>query len=418
MKELIRKIFRGDAILWATILSLFMISGLVMFSAISSSAHRYDDYLIPFWGHMRHILLGIIIIIVVHQFSYRSIRWLLYLIPLASLLLLILTPIIGKEVNGAVRSIPIMGFEIQSIELTKLAIVIVFAEILGFYNTHTDKVMSWKTFTIMSGILGLFCTLVLVQNFSTAAMLFLVSILMMLVGKVSLKYIGTLLGGITAVGVLVICIILLIGPDKLGNDNRLGTWVKRVERFFETKEADDKSTIVITDENRQVVNSKIAIANGISPCGPGNSVQRDYLALAYSDFVYAVIIEEYGILGGIIIILLYVIILARAGKIARRCAPNEATESILVIGISLIIVMQAFINMSVATELGPTTGQNLPLISRGGMSMLVTSLAFGLILGISARNEERIQKEIAKQEAEQAEASTPIEESTEEANNQ
>jgi cell division protein FtsW len=123
-------------------------------------------------------------------------------------------------------------------------------------------------------------------------------------------------------------------------------------------------------------------------------------------------------LGGIIIILLYVIILARAGKIARRCAPNEATESILVIGISLIIVMQAFINMSVATELGPTTGQNLPLISRGGMSMLVTSLAFGLILGISARNEERIQKEIAKQEAEQAEASTPIEESTEEANNQ
>jgi cell division protein FtsW len=226
------------------------------------------------------------------------------------------------------------------------------------------------------------------------------------------------LGGITAVGVLVICIILLIGPDKLGNDNRLGTWVKRVERFFETKEADVNNAIVITDENRQVVNSKIAIANGISPCGPGNSVQRDYLALAYSDFVYAVIIEEYGILGGIIIILLYVIILARAGKIARRCAPNEATESILVIGISLIIVMQAFINMSVATELGPTTGQNLPLISRGGMSMLVTSLAFGLILGISARNEERIQKEIAKQEAEQAEASTPIEESTEEANNQ
>lgn len=410
MKELIRKIFKGDAILWTIIILLFIVSGMVMFSAISSSAYRHDDYLSPFWGHLKHLCLAFVIILVVHQFPFRSIRLGLWFIPLLSLILLILTSFMGKDVNNASRSIVIAGFEIQSIEITKVAIVILFSEILGYFNTHKEKKMTIKPFCIMSGILVLFCFLVMIQNFSTAFLLFGVTILMMYIGRVSLKYIVSLIGIIVLVGGL------FIGGSYAFNienkiTKRVDTWVSRLVQHNEsTANQSDNKTIVIDDSNRQIINSKIAIANGISPCGPGNSIQRDYLALAFSDFVYAVMIEEYGIFfGGICVILLYVIILARTGKIARRCGPNEATESLLVIGLGLIIVLQAFINMSVATELGPVTGQTLPLISRGGMSLLVTAFCFGLILGISAHNEERIKKEQAALLAKEDTNNTPIE---------
>lgn len=393
MKELIRKIFRGDAILWSTVIALLIVSGVIMFSAISSSTHRYNDYLIPFWGHLKHLGLAFVIILVVHQFSFRNIRLALWFIPVISLILLILTPSMGNDVNGAMRSIKLGGFEIQSIEITKLAIVILFAEILGYFNTHKDKQMTIKPFCFMAGILGVYCSLVMVQNFSTAFILFGVTILMMFIGKVSLKYIASLVGIVIVLGGLFIGLSYAFQIEN-GITRRVNTWVGRYEQYSGSKNEDSKTkTVVIDDKNRQIMNSKIAIANGISPCGPGNSIQRDYLALAYSDFVYAIIVEEYGMLGGIFIIFLYIIILARAGKIARRCGPNEATESLLVIGLALIIVLQAFINMAVATELGPVTGQTLPLISRGGMSLIITSFGFGLILGISAHNEERIKKE-------------------------
>jgi cell division protein FtsW len=395
MKELIRKIFKGDAILWFTVIALLVISGVIMFSAISSSAYNYDNYLLPFWGHLKHLFLAFGIMLVVHQFSFRNIRLALLLIPIISIALLLLTPALGRDVNGAMRSISIGGFEIQSIEISKVAIVILFAEILGFYNTHYKNAMSLKPFCIMSGILGVFCFLVMIQNFSTAFILFIVTILMMIIGRVSLKYVFSLIGVVIVLAGFFIGTSYLFKIDN-GITKRVNTWVGRIDQYSAT-ETDDKgnTTIVIDDKNRQIMNSKIAIANGIKPCGPGNSVQRDYLALAYSDFVYAVIIEEYGMYGGIFIILLYVIILARAGKIARQCKQEEATESLLVMGLALNIVIQAFINMSVATEFGPVTGQTLPLISRGGMSLLVTALSFGLILGVSAHNKERMEKEQA-----------------------
>lgn len=413
MKELIRKIFRGDGILWFVILSLLAISGVIMFSAISSSAYNYDNHLLPFWGHLKHLFMALAVILIVHQFAFRNIRLFLLLIPIASLLLLILTPSLGRDVNGAMRSITIGGFEIQSIEISKVAIVILFAEILGFYNTHYKKPMALKPFCIMSGILGVFCFLVMIQNFSTAFILFMVTCLMMLIGKVSFKYILSLIGVVIVVAGFFIGFSYAFKIEN-GITKRVNTWVGRIDQY-NAKEGNNKesATIVIDDKNRQIMNSKIAIANGIQPCGPGNSVQRDYLALAYSDFVYAVIIEEYGMYGGIFTILLYIIILARAGKIARQCKQEEATESLLVIGLALNIVTQAFINMSVATELGPVTGQTLPLISRGGMSLLVTALSFGLILGISAHNKERIEKEQAATLPQSEENTEPFETETE-----
>lgn len=412
MKELFRKIVKGDVQLWATILTLFIVSGIVMFSAISSSAHRNEDYLAPFWGHIRHLCLGFLVMLVVHQFSYRNIRWLLYLIPLLSLTLLIAAPFMGNDVNGAVRSIKVMGFEIQSIELTKLAIVFVFAEILGIHNNHANKPMSWKTFGYITAILALFCGLVFMQNISTMVMIFGIAVLMMFIGNVPIKYIATLCGSTLLVGIIAIGTLLLISNyTTVKLPGRMGTAVKRIERFINPEDKDPNAPIVINDENRQIINSKIAIANGIRFVGPGNSVQRDYLSLAFSDFVYAIIIEEYTIAGGIFIILLYIIILARAGKIARRCAANETSESLFVIGFSLLIVMQAFINMAVSCELFPVTGQTLPLISRGGMSILITCFGFGLILGISAQNEERmaLEQQQAAEAAATEEQETPTE---------
>ena len=408
MKELLGKIVRGDLILWLTIMALFTISGIVMFSAISSSAHYYEDHLTPFWGHLKHIGYGLLAMIIIHQFTYRNIRWALYFIPLLSLGLLITAPMLGHDVNGAIRSIKFMGIEIQSIELTKLAIVFLFAEILGYHNNHTDKPMTWKAFGSITGILFLFCALVFFQNISTMVMIFTMAVVMMYIGKVPFKYIGTLCGSTVVVGIVALATLLLISNyTDIKLPGRMGTAVNRIERFSQAEDQDPNAPIVITDENRQIINSKIAIANGIKFVGPGNSVQRDYLSLAFSDFVFAIIIEEYTIAGGILIILLYIIILARAGKIARRCAPHETAESLFVIGFSLLVVMQAFINMAVACELFPVTGQTLPLISRGGMSILVTCMGFGLILGISAHNEERIRKSIQEnQQAEEGPASS------------
>lgn len=393
MKELLRKIFKGDVILWITVITLLVISCVIMFSAISTSTYKYEDPLIPFWKHFQHVLGAFVIVLFTHQFPYRKIRPLVLLIPVIAILLLVLSFFYGTNVNGATRSINIGGFEIQSIELCKLAIIIVLAEILGYYHAH-KKTMKLKTFIILSGIVCLFCGGVLTQNFSTAFMLFLVSVLLMFMTQVSYKYIFSL------IGTIVVCVGLYIGISyafniKNGATRRVTTWVERIDKYFESKEGDTEKTLVIDNSNLQIIHSKVAIANGISPCGPGNSIQRDYLPLAYSDFVYAVIIEEYSIVGGMFIILLYIIVLGRAGKIARRCKADEATESILVIGMALMIALQAFINMAVATELGPVTGQTLPFISRGGMSLWVNALCFGLMLGISANNEERIKQEQA-----------------------
>jgi cell division protein FtsW len=394
MKEFLGKIFKGDYILWSTIIFLLVFSCVVMFSAISTSTYRYEDHLKPFREHFFYVLIALGIVFITHQFPYKSIRPLVWCIPFGALALLIATMFNGNDVNGAKRSIEIAGIEIQSIEICKLAIIIVLAEVLGYCHKKNKKI-GLKTFCILSGIICVFCGLILLQNFSTACMIFMVSIMMMFMAQVSYKYIFSL------IGIIVVSCGLFIGVSytfdiKNGITRRVETWVERVNRYSESKDENTPQKIVIDNNNRQIIDSKVAIANGISPCGPGNSIQRDYLALAYSDFVFAVIIEEYSIVMGMFIILMYIVILGRAGKIARRCKPEDATESILVIGIALIIVIQAFINMAVATELIPVTGQTLPFISRGGMSLMVTAVSLGLILGISAHNNERILKEQAQ----------------------
>ncbi len=189
-------------------------------------------------------------------------------------------------------------------------------------------------------------------------------------------------GSITAVAALALTLVMVVPENKMPKAfDRAYTWKARIERFVDGK-GDDTQKYVINDENRQMMHGKMAIARGgVVGVFPGNSIERDYLPQAYSDFIYSIIVEEMGLFGGIFVILLYLILLFRAGMIATKC--ESVFPALLVTGLSLMIVLQAFISMSVATSLGPVTGQPLPLISRGGTSIIITCLYFGIILGVT-----------------------------------
>jgi len=225
------------------------------------------------------------------------------------------------------------------------------------------------------------CGLILLENFSTAFILFTVVFIMMFIGRISLKYLGSL------AAILVITLVVGYGTIKAIPETSMPhmfkrgyTWVARIERHSDKEGKGSK--YVINDKNRQEKYGQIAIARGgVFGLMPGNSVERDYLPQAYSDFIYSIIVEEMGLIGGIVVIILYLILLFRAGKIATNC--SSVFPAILVIGLSLMIVIQTFINMSVATSLIPVTGQPLPLISRGGTSILITCIYFGIIFGIT-----------------------------------
>lgn len=388
MRDYLSKIFTGDKVLWGIILILFIISGVEMFSAISSSAYkaaaRGSNHLVPFYGHLLHLGIGALALVIIQKIPYDKLRLIFFVAVFVSIILLILTPLVGKEVNGASRAIQLGGFELQTIEAGKFALIFCLSEILGRNYRQGDPLLKekfpMKSFLFLVGFIGIFCGLIATQNLSTAVMLGGLSILMMIIAEVDWKKIGMLIGGIFVVVFLVWAVHKAL-PDSWQLE-RFVTWENRIVDFISGEE-DSENAYKITDENRQIINSEIAIAKGYKPCGPGNSTQRDYLPLAFSDFIYAILIEEYGIIGGLFTILLYLCILARAGRVARKCDKKNLVQSLMVIGLSLLIVIQAFISMGVTVHLGPVTGQQLPLISRGGMGIILTCCYLGVIINIS-----------------------------------
>ena len=387
MRDYLSKIFTGDKILWGIIFILFIISGVEMFSAISSSAYkaaaRGSNHLAPFFGHLIHLGIGGLALVVIQKIPFEKLRLIFFIAVFLSIILLILTPILGKEVNGASRAIQLGGFELQTIEIGKFALIVCLSEILGRNYKQGDPLLKEKfpkkSFYYLVGFIGVFCSLIAVQNLSTAVLLGIISLFMMIIAEVDIKKIGTLIGA-----VLVIVLVVWSINKALPADwqlKRAVTWENRVLEMFSSKEGEN--AYKITDENRQIINSEIAIAKGYKPCGPGNSTQRDYLPLAFSDFIYAILVEEYGIIGGLFTILLYLCILARAGRVVRKCDRKNLVKSLMVIGLSLLIVFQAFISMGVTVHLGPVTGQQLPLISRGGMGIILTCCYLGIIINIS-----------------------------------
>jgi len=395
----IHKIFRGDRVIWMIYLFLCLISIVEVFSATSTLAYR-RNYWDPIMRHTTFLMLGTGLVLLIHSLKPKFFSVLLLLLPF-SWLLLIATKFIGSSVNNADRWITIFGISFQPSELAKICLI----GSVAFFLSKYKSTISGKNFYWILGITTITCGIILIDNFSTAFLLGVVVFLMMFVGQVPLKKLGLLIVGLVVLGSLFFGVLLLMPQDTLHKVFPRGeTWVSRMSDFSSDEVNTKEDAFQITDDNFQVAHAKIAIARGgVLGVLPGNSQQRDWLPQAYSDFIYAIIIEELGLFGGIVVLLLYVILFIRAGMIASRS--ERLFPKYLVVGAALLIVLQAFANMSVATNVIPVTGQPLPLVSRGGTSTLITCLYFGIILSVSRfdnpkgiRREEEIAREMEEAE--------------------
>ncbi|MDD4968077.1 MAG: FtsW/RodA/SpoVE family cell cycle protein [Paludibacter sp.] len=379
METLLKKYLKGDATLWIVFFFLCILSIIEMYSASSTLAYKASNHTAPMLRHAGFLTGGILIAFFVHLIPYRFIRIFSYLGLLLSSLLLVYVLFKGHSENDAARWLVIGGIQFQPSELAKLSVIIVAADLISRIRDNAKD--EWIYFRNTIIMLIAVCGLILLENFSTAFILFTVVFIMMFIGRISMKYLGSL------AGILIITLVIGYGAVKAIPEKsmphmfkRAYTWVARIERHSDKTAKGGK--YVINDKNRQEKYGQIAIARGgVFGVMPGNSVERDYLPQAYSDFIYSIIVEEMGLIGGILVIILYLILLFRAGQIATRC--SSVFPAIVVIGLSLMIVIQTFINMSVATSLIPVTGQPLPLISRGGTSILITCIYFGIIFGIT-----------------------------------
>lgn len=371
----INKYIKGDRVVWLVVLLLAILSVLAVYSSIVTLAYKYQggDTLYYLFKHGVILVVGFILMIIAHNLNYKYYSRISQIAIVLSIPLLALTLMTGANINDASRwlVIPVINQTFQTSDLAKLALIMYLARIL--YKKQTDLNDFKLVFMYLMLPVLLVCGFIFPANFSTAAMLFTTSMIIMFIGRVPLKYILSLIGMIFG-ALLLALTIASAKPDLLP---RLATWEKRIETFTQ---GGDK------DANYQADQAKIAIATGgVVGKGPGGSTQRNFLPHPYSDFIYAIIIEEYGLLGGIIVIVLYLILFYRGVKIAQRAEKSFGT--FLAVGLSFSLVFQAMINMAVAVNLFPVTGQPLPLVSMGGTSIWFTCLAIGVILSVSRKSE-------------------------------
>ena len=270
-----------------------------------------------------------------------------------------------------------MGVQFQPSEIAKLSLIIVIADFIS--RIRANPGYEKKYFIWILGVAGVIIGLILLENFSTAAILGLVVFFMMFIGQISWKKLAGIMGAIVAVLLVGYLLVKTIPKEKMPEAlGRAYTWVARIDR---SAQETDENKYVMNDENLQVQHGRIAVARGgFLGVFPGNSVERDYLPHAYDDFIYAIIVEEMGLAGGIFVMFLYLVLLFRTGQIATVC--KSTFPAMLVTGLGLLITLQATVNMFVGSGFGLVTGQPLPLISRGGTSILVTCIYFGIILGV------------------------------------
>ncbi|MBI5541634.1 MAG: FtsW/RodA/SpoVE family cell cycle protein [Bacteroidia bacterium] len=371
MKEAVAKLFRGDAVIWGVIALLSIVSILAVYSSTGTLAFKYQDgnTLYYLTRHGGLLFLGLVIIFITHRIPFNFYLKISKLLLYISIPLLAWTLIKGTNLNEASRwmTLPGTGISFQTSDFAKFALILYIARFLA---QNQGNIKDFKTGfrSIMVWIL-IVCGLILPANFSTAAMLFGTSLILLFLGRVQIKYILAVIG-IGLVGLIIFILIAINLPEQ--KQGRIGTWKKRIENFVSGQ----------SEENFQVEQSKIAIATGgLFGKGPGNSTQRNFLPHPYSDFIFAIIIEEYGIFIPFGIIFLYILLFYRAGVIVRKS--SSAFAAFLSMGLALSLIFQAFINMAVAVNLFPVTGQTMPLVSMGGTSIIFTSAAFGIILSVS-----------------------------------
>ncbi len=382
---------KGDRVIWMTAIFLGLISLLAVYSSISSLAFKREG------GSTLHFLIkhglmlasGGLIIHYASKLKYgvysRLAQFGIWMV--AGLLLL--TLLIGNNLNGGTRwiTIPIIGQSFQTSDLAKVVLIVYLARVLG---KHQEEEWTFRDVVIKLMLpVGAICGLILPANFSTAAMLFSICLLLMFIGRVPLKYIASVIG----IGVGAFLLLIALAKLSPGLLPRVDTWVKRVDVFM-----GHVPTSEMSDANYQVEHAKIAIASGgLFPNGPGSGASRNWLPHPYSDMIYAFIVEEYGsILGGLGLLLLYTILLHRAVRIAGKC--EKPFGALVAMGLGLMLVVQAMINMAVAVNLVPVTGQPLPLVSMGGTSVWFTCLAIGIIISVSRslEKEEPIKNDVQR----------------------
>jgi cell division protein FtsW len=367
---------KGDRVIWMIAFILAAVSLLSVYSSISSLAYKhYDGNTLHYlFKHGTMLLAGIVIIYYVHRIKYKYFSRLSQLAIWISAFILVYTLLFGSNVNDASRwiRIPIIGQSFQPSDFAKIALITFVARILAHKQ---DVIHSFKegVLPVLIPIIVI-CGLILPANFSTAVLLFGVCLVLMFVGRVQIKHLALVVGG----GLAGFSLLLLIAGTMPEVLPRLDTWKNRIVNW---QNPDDEA-------NYQIDHAMMAIeAGGVLPNGPGHGDSRNYLPHPYSDMIYAFIIEEYGsILGGIGVMLLYLILLFRAVRIAISC--QKTFGALLVIGLTFSIVFQALVNMAVAVNLVPVTGQPMPLVSMGGTSTWLTCLAIGMILSVSRGMEE------------------------------
>lgn len=395
----IKKWFQGDTTIWVVIILLLLISVLSVYSATGTLAYRWkqgdtSSYILRHGAFLLAAVAGIFIFMHVHYRNYAKFATILFG---GSVILLLLTLLFGVTENDAVRRLYLFGFTIQTSDLAKIALMIFVARELAIKQEKLDDLR--HTVLPLFLKIGMVCALILPANLSTAFLIFCSGISLMFIGQVPLKHMFVLCSG--AVLMLLLFITLSLGVEKAGVHTsitgRAVTWVHRFSSFEGNSEL---TTVQLSSEsenerqlaeNFQAEQAKIAVGTGgILGKGPGQSTQRNFLPHPYSDFIYAIIIEEYGLLGGGVVLFLYLILFHRAAVIVRR---SERTfPAYLAIGLTLNMVYQAMIHMAVGVGVIPVTGQPLPLVSMGGTSVIFAGISMGMLLGIS--------REIKKQEEE------------------
>ena len=423
----INKILKGDRVIWVVMFILGVISLLAVYSATSSEAHVragiYNDKVLL--KHAATLIAGFVMMFLASRVDYRHYSRAIEIVLLLSCVLLVFTYFFGSRINGASRSI--MGF--QTSELAKIVLIAYLAKYIVVWNQ--------KKYTFKNLIIPLFLPILLIvgpifpENLSTAAMLFVVCIVMMYIGQIKLGYLMMLIGiMVLGMGMYILTddivattaqrryertvqlaqehpedIKLQERAMRKPRVSRVNTWKGRIEAVKLEKElakanGGEKAPLQIDDRNAQKMYAKIAVARGgLFGKGPGKSTQRNFLPQPFSDCIYAIIIEEYGLVGGIFVMLLYIILFTRAIRIMKKRPLTFG--ALMAFGIAFILIMQAMINMGVSTGLLPVTGQQLPFVSKGGSSMLTTGFAVGMILSVTRSLEEKTEKSLEIEETDE-----------------
>ena len=417
MNKKIGNIFKGDKVIWMVFFFLCMISIVEVFSASSNLTYKSQNYVGPIVFHTITIIVGVVVAVVTLNIPCRYFKLMTPFLLIISGFTLLWVLIGGESINGANRVISLPGgITFQPSEIAKGTMVLITAQILSAMQREegADK----KAFKYILIIVIPTTALIGIENLSTAALLFAVIILMMFIGRIPMVQLGKLLGACFVIIAIFLTLVLTVGSIAANQEgstqtteavsgktdtkvikgggvfHRFVTWRNRIVKHLDKKTiAPDEYDL---DKDAQVAHANIAIvSSNIIGKGPGQSVERDFLSQAFSDFIFAIVIEELGILGASFVVFLYIVLLYRTARIASRCENNF--PAFLAMGLALLLVVQASFNMLVAVGIAPVTGQPLPLISKGGTSTIINCAYIGVILSVSRSAKKRAGKMAVKE---------------------